>query len=146
MHEYIEIKRIMCLSCKTTHAVMPGDIIPYKLLSLLVLLSILILFFVEKMPVLKIVAEFGFSFQFIYCALGSFRMHASRMYQHFREISRGITPPDLDDAGIVSLIKKPYFGFQSGYIEFNKRPCFMCKFFNGINAPPVGQMPSVLPL
>jgi hypothetical protein len=125
---------------------MPGDIIPYKLLTLLVLLYILGLFYIVKKPVLKIATEYGFSFQFIYCALGAFHLHASRIYQYFREKTNGLTPPDLDDAGIISLIEKPYSSFQSGYIEFNKRPCFMCKFFDGVKAPYVGQMPYALHL
>jgi hypothetical protein len=145
MYEYIEIKRIMCLSCKTTHAVMPGDIIPYMLLSLFIVLFILNQFYAEKTPVLKIAAQWDFSFQFIYWSLAVYQIHATRIYQHFREISRGAIPLNLDDAGIISLIKKPYADFQSGYIEFNKRPCFMCKFFYSNKAPPIGQMPHLLP-
>jgi len=146
IYKYIEIKRIMCCSCKTTHAVMPGDIIPYKLLSLFIVLFIIILFYVEKTPVLKIAAGWNFSFQFIYYSLAVYQIHATRIYQYFRETSRRVIPPELDDAGIVSLIKEPYTIFQSGYIKLNKRPCFMCKFFDSIKAPPVGLMPPVLPL
>jgi hypothetical protein len=146
VHKYIEIKRIMCLSCKTTHAVMPGDIIPYKLLSLIVVLFVLSLLYSAKMPVLKIAVEWGFSFQFIYSTLAAFCKHVPSIYQHFKELSRGTIRLDLDDAGVLSLIREPIIGFQSGYIEFNKRPCFMCKFFNSAKAPPVGWMPHMLPL
>jgi hypothetical protein len=73
-------------------------------------------------------------------------MHASRIYQYFRETSQGSLSPNLDDAEVISLIKKPYSHFQSAYIELHKRPCFMRKFFDGVNAPPVGQMPPQLPL
>jgi hypothetical protein len=145
MHEYIEIKRIMCLSCKTTHAVMPGDIIPYMLLSLFILLFILNKFYTDKAPVLKTAAQWDFSFQFIYYSLTVYQIHATRIYQYFRESTKEAIQANLDDAGIISLIKKPYVDFQSGYIELNRRPCFMCKFFYGNKAPPIGQMPRILP-
>lgn len=143
--EFIEIKRIKCLSCKTTHAVMPGDLIPYKLLSLFIVLFILGLFYLEGEPVLKIAEAGGFSFQFIYSALYAYRKHASGISQYFREASAGDVPPTLDDAGIVSLIREPFLEFQSGYIELNKRPCFMCKFFNSAKAPPIGRLAPIPP-
>jgi len=143
--ELFEIKRIRCLSCKTTHAVMPGDLIPYKLLSLFVVLLILSLFYLEEEPVQKIAEAWGFSFQFIYSALYAFRKYATGITQYYREASVGDVPHALDYAGIVSLIRKPFLEFQSGYIEFNKRPCFMCKFFYSVKAPSIGRMAPILP-
>jgi len=143
--EFYEIKRIKCLSCKTTHAVMPGDIIPYKLLTLLVMIFILVLFYLEKNPVLKIAEEWKFSYQLIYSAIAVFLIYASRIYLYFKEVSHGIIRHGLNEAGIVALIKKPYTEFQSGYLELNKRPCFMCKFFNRPGAPPSGRMAPPLP-
>jgi hypothetical protein len=146
VYKFIEIKRIKCLSCETTHAVMPGDIIPYKLLSLLVVLFILTMIYIKKAAVLKVAAIWGFSYQFIYSILYAFQKHAQRIYQYFRETSHGIIQPNLDGTGILSLIQKPYTRFQSGYVEFNKRPCFMCKFLGAASAPPIGRMPPALPL
>jgi hypothetical protein len=143
--EFFEIKRIKCISCKSTHAVMPGDIIPYKLLTLFVVLFILGLFYLVGKPVLKIAEGWGFSYQFIYSAISAFRMHAPRIYLYFKETLRGIIRYGLDEAGIVALIKKPYTLFQSGYLESYKRPCFMCKFFNGPGAPPAGRLAPLLP-
>ncbi|MDR2572068.1 MAG: DUF6431 domain-containing protein [Oscillospiraceae bacterium] len=147
LDKYIEIKRIKCRSCKTTHAVMPGDIIPYKVLSLLIILLILIHYHIAKIPVLKIAAEWDFSFQFIYDTLTAYQDHATWIYQYFRETSweTETMQTNIDDAGIIFLIKKPYTDFQSGYIKLNKRPCFMCKFFNSPKAPTVGQMHHILP-
>jgi hypothetical protein len=146
VHRYIEIKRVKCCSCKTTHAVMPGDIIPYKLLSLFVVLFVLDLYYLSEMPVLKIATALGFSFQFIYSALAAFRRHAAGIYQYFKEITRGTVRLGLDEAGVLSLIRKPVTDFQSSYIKFNKRPCFMCKFLTSPKAPPVGRMPHILSL
>ena len=140
VREYKDIRRIMCLSCKTktTHAVMPCDIIPYKMLSLFVFMYILVLILLGKIPVLKIADEWGFSFQFIYSVVLAFRMHGNNIRQYFRETSPGDVPAIFDDCAVLRLIKKPYTEFQLGYIKTNRRPCFMCKFFNSGSAPPVG--------
>lgn len=133
------MKRIICLSCKATHAVMPCDLVPYKLLSLFVVIFILRLFYISQEPVLRIAAAWGFSFQFVYSVLAAFRRHSAGIYMYFRELSGGAIPVGLGGAGIISLVRKPYAGFQSGYIKSNKRPCFMCKFFNSADAPPIGR-------
>lgn len=141
VHWYMEIKRIMCLSCRATHAVMPGDIIPYKLLSLFVLLLILRLALLARKPVLRIADRWGFSFQFIYLVLAIWGIFVFRVFLFFKELSGGELSASLDATEILPLIQKPYFKFQSNYIKMNKRPCFMCKFLNGTNAPAVGQIP-----
>lgn len=134
----MEIKRIRCASCRTTHAVLPGDIIPYKTLSLFVFIFILALFYIRKIPVLKIMKVWDFSFQFLYSVVRVFQMHINHIKQYFRETSPEDVPADLGDGGTLALIKKPYIKFQSDYIKINRRPCFMCKFFNGKGAPPIG--------
>jgi len=134
----VKIRRVRCRSCKSTHAVMPGDLIPYAFLSLFVTILILAMFYLKKVAVLKIADTWGFSHQFIYSVLFSFRLHADRIYQYFRETSS--PPPDagLDYAGITALISKPFIEFQSGYVQLNRRPCFMCKFFYKSDAVHIG--------
>jgi hypothetical protein len=138
IHVLMEIKRIICVSCRTTHAVLPGDIIPYKALSLFVFIFILILFYSRKIPVLEIAKERGLSFQFIYSVMRAFQMHMNNIRQYLREVSPEDIPAVFDACGILDLIKKPYIKFQSGYIGINRRPCFMCKFFERGGAPPIG--------
>jgi uncharacterized C2H2 Zn-finger protein len=141
----IDIKRIRCVSCKSAHAVMPGDIIPYRLLSLYAVIFILILLYVRKEPVLKLAGALLFSFQFIYSVMNAFLIHINHIHQYFME-----TPQrpsfDLNPESVLILIRKPYTKFQSGYFTSNRRPCFMCKFFNKGGAPPMGilavEMPS----
>ena len=143
-YDFIEIKRIRCISCETTHAVMPGDIIPYKLLSLIVFFFILKLFYTVKMSVMKIAAKCGFSFQLVYSVLATFLKHASRITIFLREIFPGMLQAKFNGANIISFIRRPHPEFQSEYIKLNKRPCFMCKFLDSANAPPIGQMPALL--
>ena len=134
----MDIKRIICASCKTTHAVMPGDIIPYKALTLFVFIYILALVFLDKVPVLKVAEEWDFSFQFIYSVIVTFRKHANNIRQYVRETSPGDVPAVFDECRVLGFVKGPCAEFQLGYIKINRRPCFMCRFLNRGGAPPVG--------
>ena len=136
--ELIEIKRIRCISCKTTHAVMPGDIIPYEILSLFVFMFILASIYLKKVPVLKIAEKRGFSYQLIYSVIRALQMHLNNIRQHIRETSPEDIPAVFDVSGVLTCIKKKCVKFQRGYIKNNRRACFMCKFFDGKGAPPVG--------
>jgi len=134
----MDIQRIICKSCKSTHAVMPGDLIPYKLLTLYVVILVFTGCIVEKKPVLSLAEKYGFSFQFIYYCLLTFAMHRNHIHQYFMETSPTDTPPDTSPEIVMSLIKEPYLQFQLGYTKLNRRPCFMCKFFTGGGGPPIG--------
>jgi hypothetical protein len=138
VHEFFEIKRIRCISCKATHAVMPCDIIPYKLLTLLVVLITLDLLYLKETPVLKIAELWEFSHQFIYSVIAAFLVHVDKIYMYFRETSCGTIGHGLSKNDIFALIKDPYIEFQRGYLETNRRACFMCKFINRAGAPPMG--------
>ncbi|MCL2124502.1 MAG: DUF6431 domain-containing protein [Oscillospiraceae bacterium] len=127
----IDIKRIMCKSCKSTHAVMPGDIIPYKLLSLYVVMLLLIACFVEDAPVLRVANKYGLSHQIINNYLNVFSVFRSRIHLYFKETSPADTPLEYDRKSVAGLIKKPYIIFQRGYVLLNRRPCFMSKFLDG---------------
>ena len=138
IHKYMEIKRIRCKSCKTTHAVMPRDIIPYNTITFFIFICILVLFYVKGVSVLKIVKIRDFSFQFIYTVINTFKTHENNIRQYIRERFPESTPPDFDAKYILELIRKPHIRFQFNYIKMNHHPCFMCKFFDRRGAPPVG--------
>ena len=140
-HELIEIKRIMCQSCESTHAVMPGDFIPYKLFSLFALLYILTACLIDRTPVLEVAEQNGLSYQFIYSCLYAFALYKNSIHLYFMEEMQPATPPGTDCGSVMGLIKKPYLKFQLGFTSRNRRPCFMCKFFNGGRGPFIGFMP-----
>ena len=136
--KYMDIKRILCISCKSTHAVMPGDIIPYTTLTLFVFIYILASIYLKKISVLQIARVRNFSFQFIYYVIGVFCLHINNIRQYIREVYPGTTPPTINEFYIINFIKKQLMEFQYDYIKLNRRPCFMCKFFGSAGAPPVG--------
>jgi hypothetical protein len=117
---------------------MPGDIIPYKQLTLFVMMCIIVSIYIKKKSVLMVAHTKKLSFQFIYCCLIVFSMHIDRIHQYYKERAPADTPAGTDPESVVKLIRNPYLKFQSGYIRLNRRPCFMSKFFDGKGAPPIG--------
>ena len=134
--EQKKIKRIYCTSCKSTHAVMPGDIIPYKILSLIVFIHILVSFYLEKVPVQEVAKKLDFSVQFIYSVMRAFQKHLNNVRQYIKETYPEDVPAVFDVSGVLSYIKGRAIDFQAGYIEKNRKACFMCKMFNKTGAPP----------
>ena len=139
-YKSIDIKRVMCMSCKITHAVVPGDIIPYKLLSLFVMLCILIARIIKKTPITKTAKKYGISYQLIYSYQKVLSLYKNRIHQFFKETSSNDTPDEINLENVLGLIKKakPYKKFQSDYLKLNLRPCFMSKFFDRTGAPRFG--------
>jgi len=137
-YEHMEIKRVRCLSCRSTHAVMPGDLIPYKLLSFFVFMFVLNECLVIKTPVLKVAERIKHSYQFIYSCLRTFFIYKNNIHQYFKETSPTEIPPGTGNTDVIELIKEPYLEFQSGFTKHNRRPCFMRKFFNRGHRPNIG--------
>jgi len=143
VHEEIEIKRVRCKSCNSTHAVLPIDIIAYRLLSLFVILFVLFSFHIKETPVLKIADRVGHSFQFVYSALCSFEKYINKIHHFFRQVSSVTVPLTACPVPLLKLIREynPIIMFQYDYISKNKKPCFMCKYFDGMKGPPIGRIP-----
>jgi len=143
IYSQIEIKRIKCKPCKTTHAILPIDIIAYRLLSLLVFLFIINSFYIEETPITKIANNIGHSYQFINSVLYSFKKYIHRMHVFFCQT---VSQTAVINTCPVSLLKiilsfKPLVAFQYNYISKNKKPCFMCKYFDESRGPPAGTIP-----
>jgi len=136
--EFMEIKRIICESCGTTHAVMPGDIIPYSALTLYVFIYVLASYYIKKTPALNIAKELGFSYQLVYLLVAVFLMHRNHIEQQIRETAPEDIPAALSECGILLRIERSGIDFQRDYIKTNRRPCFMSKFFDSTGAPPIG--------
>jgi hypothetical protein len=65
-NEKIDILRIICSSCKKTHAILPNDVVPYCIYSYLTIMRILTEHFIDKERVLSLVNKYNISFQIIY--------------------------------------------------------------------------------
>jgi len=146
VHLLMEIKRVKCVSCKSTHAVMPGDIIPYRLLSLFVFIFILVHYYLKKTPALKIADMHGFSFQYVYSSLHTFKAYLNDIRQYIREVSPSFAKSTIEVQDVLKFIQKSRSKFQSGYINLNRKACFMCRFRYKNGGPATGIFTAMLPL
>ena len=143
IHTQIDIKRVLCRSCGVTHAVLPIDIIAYRLLSLLVCLFILFEYYLKKTPALGLADHINGSFQFIYSVLHAFQKHASLIHLFFRRTAPARAPEVPCPVALLKRIDSfnPLRKFQQDYLSENNRPCLMCKFFDGGGGPTIGSVP-----
>ncbi len=60
------VLRVKCSSCKTTHAILPNDIIPYCIYSFSFILKVLAAYYSEQHKVEEICSNFCICFQVLY--------------------------------------------------------------------------------
>lgn len=60
------ILRVKCSSCKSTHAILPNDIIPYCIYSFSFILKVLATYYSKKHKVQEMCSNFSISFQVLY--------------------------------------------------------------------------------
>lgn len=141
VYTLIKIKRVMCKSCGTTHAVLPIDIIAYRLLSLFVMMSIFFGLYIKKIPILQIAAKLQLSFQFVYSCRDAFSRYINLIHQFFKQTSPRQTAIMAEPNRLLPLMREAAL-FQRSFIKMNQRPCFMCKFFAYGSGPPIGILTS----
>jgi len=68
----LNILRVKCKSCKSTHAILPGDIIPYKQFDYLSFMAILEEYFSNGKSGYELSRKFNVSFQLLYSFINTF--------------------------------------------------------------------------
>ena len=71
----LNILRLICNSCGTTHAILPADTIPYAIYSFSCVLQLLTNHFVRKQSILSLCEQFKVSFQLLYIFIKRFTEH-----------------------------------------------------------------------
>jgi hypothetical protein len=130
------ILRIKCLSCKSTHAVLPFDVIPYKIINVGYFLKILLMIYVEELPVKEIVKCLNTSFQAIYSYNYEFKYFLVMITNFLRaKYKMKTTSPSIEEIVryICSISKSE--DFLKKYLEYNGRPFLMAKFKNNLSPP-----------
>ena len=84
--EEIRVLRMQCASCKHTHAILPKDVIPYKVYGWSYFWVVLRLLSVKGMKVAKCVAVLKTYFKMIYAFLKKYREFISRNADGYMEL------------------------------------------------------------
>lgn len=133
IEEKLTILRIKCLSCKSTHAVLPYDIIPYRIFNVEYILKLLIMLYVCNLPLITIVEFLKMSYQLFYQYRNDFLEYIVQITSFFRTINDK-TPPSPSKKNLVILItSQDYESFLFKYFKHNGRPFFIKKFYNNLS-------------
>lgn len=78
--EKLTILRLLCKSCSSTHAVLPGDIIPYGVYDKTYILNVLSAYFVYNQSILMLSQKYSISYQTLYNFIRKFRSFLNSIY------------------------------------------------------------------
>jgi len=136
--EKIKIRRVFCNSCKSTHAILPNDVVPYCIHSFSVILHILCKYYVSGNSVLWIANKFNISFQLIYSLVARFLNFFNECIQCLKILeillSENITKP------VVVKTIYDYINIGNSFLKqylFNFKWYFMMTKFHNMLSPPV---------
>lgn len=132
------IQRVLCKSCGVTHAILPGDIIPYKIYSYPVVITVLNKYFIFKQSILNIINEYNISFQLIYSFISTLHIFIPAIYLILKDLI-GYVEEIKDTASILDSINNyTKINFSIEYFLKNQWILFMTKFKN--KSPPKNRM------
>ena len=123
----ITIYRGKCGSCKTTLAILPGDIIPYKQYSLGAIVTILTYVLSNKITVACVEKLLGISHQIIYGILKQWTAMLLRMALLLRDSFNlcTITGSQCDSLAILQFITENLDRVPQAFLRYFKWPMFM---------------------
>lgn len=128
----LEILRLKCNSCKTTHAILPSDVIPYMIYSASCILIFLTKYFVENIGVLNLFEEFKISFQMIYQFIIKFTKHLNSCINFLRIFLCLGLDYNSSNKTIFSVINSNFspIEFQFQYLNFSNSVFLMSRSQN----------------
>lgn len=133
----ITILRLKCTACKSTHALLPGDIVPYVIHSFSCIIKLLSEYYLKKLSVLSIAKKYNLSFQLIYSFINRFIAFMNDCYSTLRILSiiKGIfvrSPKEM-----IKMIIRHFkvSDYPRHYAKINNWPYLMKKFRNIITIP-----------
>lgn len=121
------ILRLRCKSCLSTHAVLPANIIPYKIYDRPLILHILTLHFVFEKSVLTISQKYNISYQQLYKFIEIFKSFLNSLYFVLRVVL-GFTDDILNIHGMIEGMNKHFTDFSYQYYNNTKWIFLMTKF------------------
>lgn len=132
LEKKLNILRLKCKSCKTTHAVLPSDIIPYMFYSLSCVLMYLSEYFIENQSVLCIFEKFKISYQLFYQFIKRFLAHFNPCINFLRIFLSFEIDFGASNKSIISFINTKFIppDFQSQYFNFSNLVFLMTRHRN----------------
>jgi len=129
IEEKLDILRLMCNSCKTTHAILPADTIPYVIYSFSCVMRILTSHYVESRSVLSIVEQLKISFELIYVFIKRFNQCFNPCVNFLRVFLSSQLDFNTVSKTILTIIHMNFnvIDFQYEYLNFVKSVFLMSR-------------------
>ena len=125
----LNILRLKCKSCETTHAVLPADVIPYMIYSFSCVLAFLYKHFVENQSALCIFKKFKISCQLFYQFIKRFTNYVNACINFLRIFLSLELDFNSSHKSILSFINTKFIisDFQFQYLNFSKSVFLMTR-------------------
>ena len=126
----LKILRVKCKSCDSTHAILPGDIIPYKQFDYLSFIAILENYFYFDQSGYKLSSKFNVSFQTIYSFINTFLIFKDSTFVTLRVMATVENLFSRKPSKLIQYIKNEigFINFMDHFQSINHWPFLMTKF------------------
>jgi predicted DNA-binding protein YlxM (UPF0122 family) len=126
----LRILRVKCTSCGSTHAILPGNLIPYKQFDYSSFRFILEQYFSNKLSGYELSKEYKVSFQTIYSFINTFITFKEDTFITLRIMKLADNLFRAQPSKLMNLIRNnfTFSEFVSKFNEFNDCPFLMTKF------------------
>lgn len=126
----LKILRVKCNSCNCTHAILPGDLIPYKQFNYSIFITILEKYFYNQNTGYELSEKYKVSFQTIYSFINTFISFKEDTFVTLRILKLADNLFRSKSSKLIELIKNK-LGFNNFIFKFNEIndwPFLMTKF------------------
>lgn len=122
--ETLEILRLKCLSCNSTHSILPGDIIPFQVYSLPVVLFFCEQILLHKNSIRKTVNKTKCTIKTIYQKLKLLTQSLTLIELYLRQMSLYTAASSILLTQALTFLLLPTMNFSS-YIHCHGHPVFL---------------------
>jgi hypothetical protein len=105
----ITILRLKCKSCGTTHAILPADVIPYKIFSFTCIRICLTGYFIQEMSGPEISLLYRLSVQMVYLFINEYLDEQASCINFLRASDLDIPKKSCSDPGMVLMLINAHF-------------------------------------
>ncbi len=126
----LTILRVKCTSCDSTHAILPGDLIPYKQFNYSSFMIVLKKYFLNRESGYELSKKYNVSYQTIYSFIKTFLAFKDDVFVTLRIMEIANNLFKMRPSKLIELIRKNFSfdDFVSKFNSINNWPFLMTKF------------------
>lgn len=131
----LTILRVKCGSCDATHAIIPADIVPYKLLSLSAIEFLFSEVYLKGKTIISACESHKISYQLFYQYYSYIHLFFNFIFSWLNSLSLIKSEQKFSSRDLLVVILKDLHSQDPSYFDFCKKLLFMTKFQNNLPPP-----------